>query len=93
LQNLGHVQIGVKFSQKFTLEQVTARWKSLFLDEKASFVSNIAIKKLHPIVKGRIRKAVLFSSTEEDLIKRVDEVHLHCFELFFWESLKFTFSF
>ncbi|XP_077997163.1 microspherule protein 1-like isoform X1 [Glandiceps talaboti] len=69
--DLKSVHIGVKFSCRFTLNEIEERWYALLYDPAISKIAQQAMKNLHPDVKQSILSKALLSKEEETLIGTV----------------------
>ncbi|GAB6029584.1 Microspherule protein 1 [Chamberlinius hualienensis] len=68
--DLTMVYQGVKFSCKFTLQEIQDRWYALLYDSVISRMAVNAMKLLHPEVVASVQSKALFSTSEEELIKK-----------------------
>lgn len=62
------VHRGVKFSCKFTVQELSNRWYSLLYDEVISRVAVAAMRNLHPELIADIQGKALFSKAEEEIL-------------------------
>nr|XP_018902334.1 PREDICTED: microspherule protein 1-like [Bemisia tabaci]XP_018902335.1 PREDICTED: microspherule protein 1-like [Bemisia tabaci] len=62
------VQRGVKFSCRFTLQEIQQRWYALLYDQVISRLAILAMRNLHPEVIAGIEAKALFSVAEEQLL-------------------------
>ncbi|XP_070570019.1 microspherule protein 1-like [Ptychodera flava] len=69
--DLKAVHTGVKFSCRFTLNEIEERWYALLYDPAISKIGQQAMKNLHPDVKQSVLNKALFSKEEETLIGTV----------------------
>ncbi|KAE8616287.1 hypothetical protein XENTR_v10008766 [Xenopus tropicalis] len=69
--DLHAVHLGVKFSCRFTLNEIQERWYALLYDPVISKLACQAIRQLHPEVIAAIQSRVLFSKAEEQLLSTV----------------------
>lgn len=65
------VHRGIKFSCKFTTQELSNRWYSLMYDESISRIAVSAIRNLHPEMISSIQQKALFSKTEEDILANI----------------------
>lgn len=69
--DLKMVHRGVKFSCKFTYQELSNRWYSLMYDEAISRIAVSAIRNLHPEMIAAVQKKALFSKAEEDILANI----------------------
>lgn len=62
---------GVKFSCKFTAQELSNRWSSLLYDESISRIAVASMRNLHPEMIASVQSKALFSKAEEDLLATV----------------------
>lgn len=75
--DLRTVHRGVKFSCKFTVPELQARWYSLLYDEPISRIAVAAMRNLHPEMVEAVQSKALYTTQEEELlgtIKSVSEI-------------------
>lgn len=72
--DLKTVHRGVKFSCKFTLNDVQHRWNTLMYDESISRLAFAAMQNLHPELVELVYKKALFSTAEEDALGTIKSV-------------------
>lgn len=65
------VHRGVKFSCKFTIQELSNRWYSLLYDEPISRIAVAAMRNLHPEMIAAVQNKALFSKAEEDLLATI----------------------
>lgn len=65
------VHRGVKFSCKFTTQELSNRWCSLLYDEAISRIAVAAMRNLHPELIAEIQSKALFSKAEEELLASI----------------------
>lgn len=65
------VHRGVKFSCKFTSQELSSRWYSLMYDEVISRIAISAIRNLHPEMVAVVQQKALFSKAEEDILANI----------------------
>lgn len=65
------VHRGVKFSCKFTVQELSSRWYSLLYDESISRIAVSAMRNLHPEMIASVQSKTLFSKAEEDILATV----------------------
>ncbi|KXJ68971.1 hypothetical protein RP20_CCG000783 [Aedes albopictus] len=66
--DLRMVHRGTKFSCKFTIHEMQARWYSLLYEEPISRIAVTAMRNLHPEVVESVQSRALFSVAEEELL-------------------------
>ena len=66
--DLRMVHRGTKFSCKFTIQEMQARWYSLLYDEPISRIAVAAMRNLHPEVVENVQSKALYSVAEEELL-------------------------
>lgn len=59
------VHRGVKFSCKFTVQELSSRWYSLLYEESISRIAVAAMRNLHPEMIAAVQSKALFSKAEE----------------------------
>lgn len=62
------VHRGVKFSCKFTVQELSSRWYSLLYDESISRIAVSAMRNLHPEMIASVQSKALFSKAEEEIL-------------------------
>lgn len=62
------VHRGTKFSCKFTVQEMQARWYSLLYDESISRIAVSAMRNLHPEMIESVQSKALYSKVEEELL-------------------------
>lgn len=65
------VHRGVKFSCKFTVQELSNRWYSLLYDESISRIAVTSMRNLHPEMISAVQCKALFSKAEEDILSTV----------------------
>lgn len=65
------VHRGVKFSCRFTVQELQQRWYALLYDPIVSRVAVAAMRNLHPEVTQAVQAKALFSKAEEELLGTV----------------------
>ncbi|MEE6471376.1 hypothetical protein FKM82_009256 [Ascaphus truei] len=80
--DLQAVHLGVKFSCRFTLNEIQERWYALLYDPVISKLSCQAIRQLHPEAIAAIQSKVLFSRAEEQLLSAVSSASQPTLESF-----------
>ncbi|CAD7002748.1 microspherule protein 1 [Ceratitis capitata] len=81
--DLRMVHRGVKFSCKFTLQELQSRWFSLLYEPAISRIAVAAMRNLHPELVVSVQSKALFSVQEEELlgtIKSTDNPKLEQFQ-------------
>ncbi|XP_049542419.1 microspherule protein 1 [Anopheles darlingi] len=66
--DLRMVHRGTKFSCKFTIQEMQARWCSLLYEEPISRIAVAAMRNLHPEMVESVQRKALFSVAEEELL-------------------------
>lgn len=69
--DLKTVHRGIKFSCKFTSQELSNRWYSLMYDESISRIAISAIRNLHPEMIAVVQQKALFSKAEEDILANI----------------------
>lgn len=81
--DLASVQLGVKFSCRFTLREVEERWYALLYDPQISKIAVEAMRSLNPGVVTMALNNALWSREEEAVLARIpvsDPGHLEKFQ-------------
>lgn len=65
------VHRGVKFSCKFTVQELSNRWYSLLYDEPISRIAVAAMRNLHPEMIAAVQSKALFSKAEEEILASI----------------------
>uniref|UniRef100_U5EYS7 Putative daxx-interacting protein n=1 Tax=Corethrella appendiculata TaxID=1370023 RepID=U5EYS7_9DIPT len=81
--DLRMVHRGTKFSCKFTLQELQARWCSLLYEEPISRIAVTAMRNLHPELIESVQSKALYTQAEEDLlgtVKSTDSCTLETFQ-------------
>lgn len=65
------VHRGVKFSCKFTVQELSNRWYSLLYEEPISRIAVTAMRNLHPEMIAAVQSKVLFSKAEEEILATI----------------------
>lgn len=68
------VERGVKFSCRFTFQEIQQRWQALLYDPIVSKIAVAAIRNLHPDMIAAVQAKALFSKAEEDLLGTIKSV-------------------
>lgn len=68
------VHRGVKFSCKFTIQEMQNRWYSLLYDEPISRIAVAAMRNLHPELVAGVHNRALFTTQEEELLGTIKSV-------------------
>lgn len=68
------VHRGVKFSCRFTIQEVQQRWYALLYDPVISRLSVASMRNLHPEVISSVQSKALYSRQEEELLATVKPV-------------------
>ncbi|XP_065361657.1 microspherule protein 1 [Calliphora vicina] len=69
--DLRMVHRGTKFSCKFTLSELQARWFSLLYEPAISRIAVAAMRNLHPELVESVQRKALFSTQEEELLSNI----------------------
>ncbi|XP_075160608.1 microspherule protein Rcd5 [Haematobia irritans] len=69
--DLRMVHRGTKFSCKFTLSELQARWFSLLYEPALSRIAVAAMRNLHPELVESVQRKALFSVAEEELLSTI----------------------
>ncbi|XP_058831498.1 microspherule protein 1 [Topomyia yanbarensis] len=64
--DLRMVHRGTKFSCKFTIQEMQARWYSLLYEEPISRIAVAAMRNLHPEIVEAVQSKALYSVAEEE---------------------------
>lgn len=72
--DLRMVHRGVKFSCRFTIQEVQQRWYALLYDPVISRLSVASMRNLHPEVISSVQSKALYSRQEEELLATVKPV-------------------
>ncbi|KAH8302421.1 hypothetical protein KR044_006367, partial [Drosophila immigrans] len=81
--DLRMIHRGVKFSCKFTLQELQQRWYALLYEPAVSRIAVSAMRNLHPELVESVQRKALYSVQEEDLlgtIKSTDTPKLEQFQ-------------
>ncbi|CRL06647.1 CLUMA_CG019549, isoform A [Clunio marinus] len=65
------VHRGVKFSCKFTPQELSSRWYSLLYDEPINRIAVAAMRNLHPEMIAAVQSKALFSKGEEEILATI----------------------
>lgn len=68
------VHQGVKFSCKFTIQELQNRWYSLLYDEPISRIAVAAMRNLHPEIVESVHSKALYTVQEEELLGNIKSV-------------------
>ncbi|XP_023225748.1 microspherule protein 1-like [Centruroides sculpturatus] len=82
INDLESVYRGVKFSCKFTLQEVQERWYALLYDPVISKVAVNAMKQLHPDIIAQVQAKTLFGQEEENLLSTIPSTSQPTIETF-----------
>ena len=66
--------MGVKFSCRYTLQEIRDRWSNLLYNDRISKVALTACRNLHSKVKRRIYAEALFSEAELKKLESISSV-------------------
>ncbi|EDV97684.1 microspherule protein 1 [Drosophila grimshawi] len=66
--DLRMIHRGVKFSCKFTLQELQQRWYALLYEPAVSRIAVSAMRNLHPEMVESVQRKALYSVQEEDLL-------------------------
>ncbi|EDW85835.1 uncharacterized protein Dwil_GK22928 [Drosophila willistoni] len=80
--DLQTVHLGVKFSSKFTLQELQHRWYALLYDPTVSRIAVSAIRNLHPESVQSVQRKALFSDQEEELLGTIKSTETPSVEQF-----------
>uniref|UniRef100_A0A1B6CT39 Microspherule protein 1 n=1 Tax=Clastoptera arizonana TaxID=38151 RepID=A0A1B6CT39_9HEMI len=69
--DLRMVHRGVKFSCRFTLQEIQQRWYALLYDPAISRLSVQSMRNLHPEVIANVESKALYSKAEEELLASI----------------------
>lgn len=72
--DLRTVHRGVKFSCKFTVQEMQNRWYSLLYDEPISRIAVAAMRNLHPELVESVHSRALYTAQEEELLGTIKSV-------------------
>lgn len=74
--DLRTVHRGIKFSCKFTVPELQARWYSLLYDEPISRIAVAAMRNLHPEMVEAVQSKALYTTQEEELLGTIKSVSI-----------------
>ncbi|XP_068144238.1 microspherule protein 1-like [Drosophila tropicalis] len=80
--DLRTTHLGVKFSCKFTLQELQQRWYALLYDPTVSRIAVSAIRNLHPELVESVQRNALFSEQEEELLGTIKSTESPSLEQF-----------
>ncbi|EDW79894.1 uncharacterized protein Dwil_GK17773 [Drosophila willistoni] len=66
--DLRMIHRGVKFSCKFTLQELQQRWYALLYEPAVSRIAAAAMRNLHPELVHSVQRKALYSQQEEDML-------------------------
>ncbi|XP_055703053.1 microspherule protein 1 isoform X2 [Phlebotomus papatasi] len=69
--DLKMVHRGTKFSCKFTVQELQARWYSLLYEESISRIAVAAMRNLHPELVENVQSKALYTTQEEDMLATI----------------------
>lgn len=72
--DLRMIHRGVKFSCKFTLQELQQRWYALLYEPAVSRIAVSAMRNLHPELVESVQRKALYSVQEEDLLGTIKSV-------------------
>lgn len=72
--DLRMIHRGVKFSCKFTLQELQQRWYALLYEPSVSRIAVSAMRNLHPEMVESVQRKALYSVQEEDLLGTIKSV-------------------
>ncbi|CAG2066410.1 unnamed protein product, partial [Timema podura] len=75
--DLRMVHRGMKFSCRFTVQELQQRWYALLYDASVSRVAVGAMKNLHPELISNVQSRALYSKGEEQLLGTIKSVCEH----------------
>lgn len=79
--DLRTVHRGVKFSCKFTVQELQNRWYSLLYDEPISRIAVAAMRNLHPEMVEAVQSKALYTTQEEELLGTIKSVSVICYDI------------
>lgn len=74
--DLRMVHRGTKFSCKFTLQEMQARWYSLLYEPSISRIAVAAMRNLHPELVESVQRKALFNLQEEEQLGTIKSVSI-----------------
>lgn len=72
--DLRMVHRGIKFSCKFTVQELQSRWYSLMYEETISRLAVAAMRNLHPELVEAVQAKALYTTQEEELLGGIKSV-------------------
>lgn len=84
------VHRGIKFSCRFTVNEIQSRWYALLYSAEISRVAVAAMKNLHPDLVAAVRSKALFSNGEEELLSPIASVSFKLIYLYRIHALCFN---
>lgn len=72
--DLRMVHRGIKFSCKFTVQELQSRWYSLMYEETISRLAVAAMRNLHPELVEAVQAKALYTTQEEELLAGIKGV-------------------
>lgn len=69
--DLESVYRSVKFSCKFTLQDIEDRWYALLYDPTIAKVAVAAMRQLHPDIIAQVQSKAIYSEAEENILKTI----------------------
>lgn len=72
--DLKMVHRGTKFSCKFTVAEMQARWYSLLYEEPISRIAVAAMRNLHPELVENVQSKALYTTQEEEVLSTIKSV-------------------
>uniref|UniRef100_A0A915KSV9 Microspherule protein N-terminal domain-containing protein n=1 Tax=Romanomermis culicivorax TaxID=13658 RepID=A0A915KSV9_ROMCU len=82
VNDLDAVYAGLKFSRKYKLEEIQARWYSLLYDPLISKHSQDAMRQLPREIAANIQANTLFSRAEEKLLAEIPSITIANMQIF-----------
>lgn len=76
--DLRMVHRGIKFSCKFTVQELQSRWYSLMYEETISRLAVAAMRNLHPELVEAVQAKALYTTQEEELLGGIKSVSFFC---------------
>ncbi|CAH0592275.1 unnamed protein product [Chrysodeixis includens] len=76
------VHRGVKFTCRFTVNELQARWYALLYNAEVSRVAVAAMRNLHPDLVSAVQQQALYSTAEEELLGTLSSAHAQPIERF-----------
>lgn len=74
VNDIRQVHRGIKFSCRFTVQEIQQRWYALMYDQVVSRVAITAMRNLHPELIANVQAKTLYSTAEEELLGTIKSV-------------------